>query len=149
ESLSGQDDRQPILEPDRNPCEVEGSRPQLTMWYKCPDRPLPTYSLPTMSGCRTRVTARVLHADAPVLCGLLAEWRALIANMTVPELRVPPALTSAHHHIHLDRRAQRQGGHADRGAGRVGLGEVPAVRLVHRAELRHVGQVDPDPDHVV
>src|SRR5262249_18787741 len=80
---------------------------------------------------------------------LLAEWRALIANMTVPELRVPPALTSAHHHIHLDRRAQRQGGHADRGAGRVGLGEVPAVRLVHRAELRHVGQVDPDPDHVV
>src|SRR5215813_6875399 len=58
---------------------------------------------------------------------LLAEWRALIANMTVPELRVPPALTSAHHHIHLDRRAQRQGGHADRGAGRVGLGEVPAV----------------------
>src|ERR1700726_3631816 len=103
--------------------------------------------LPTMSGCRTRVTARVLHADAPVLCGLLAEWRALIANMTVPELRVPQALTSAHHHIHLDRRAQRQGGHADRGAGWVGLGEVPAVRLVHRAELRYVGQVDPDPDH--
>src|SRR6266849_6537263 len=89
---------------------------------------------PTMSGCLRRVTARVLHADAPVLCGLLAEWRALIANMTVPELRVPPALTSAHHHIHLDRRAQRQGGHADRGAGRVGLGEVPAVRLVHRDE---------------
>ena len=59
----------------------------------------------TMSGCRRRVTARVLHADAPVLCGLLAEWRALIANMTVPELRVPQALTSAHHHIHLDRRA--------------------------------------------
>ena len=58
---------------------------------------------------------------------LLAEWRALMANMTVPELRVPPALTSAHHHIHLDQRAQRQGGHADRGAGRVGLGEVPAV----------------------
>ena len=25
-----------------------------------------------------------------VLCGLLAEWRALIANMTVPEVRVPP-----------------------------------------------------------
>src|SRR5690348_16193811 len=74
---------------------------------------------------------------------------ALIANMTVPELRVPPGLISAHHHIHLDRRAQRQGGHADRGAGRVGLGEVPAVRLVHRAELRLVGQVDPDPDHVV
>ena len=44
-----------------------------------------------MSGCRRRVTARVLHADAPVLCGLLAEWRALIANMTVPEVRVPPA----------------------------------------------------------
>ena len=43
-----------------------------------------------MSGCRRRVTARVLRADAPVLCGLLAEWRALIANMTVPELRVPP-----------------------------------------------------------
>src|SRR5260221_8028808 len=51
---------------------------------------LPTSSLPTMSGCRRRVTARVLRADAPVLCGLLAEWRALIANMTVPELRVPP-----------------------------------------------------------
>src|SRR5215467_214353 len=43
-----------------------------------------------MSGCRRRVTARVLRADAPVLCGLLAEWRALIANMTVPELRVTP-----------------------------------------------------------
>jgi hypothetical protein len=28
--------------------------------------------------------------------------------MTVPELRVPQALTSAHHHIHLDRRAQRR-----------------------------------------
>src|SRR3954451_24953462 len=54
---------------------------------------------------------------------LLAEWRALIANMTAPELCVPPALTSAHHHIDLDRRAQRQRGHADRGAGRVGLGE--------------------------
>ena len=68
---------------------------------------------------------------------LLAEWRALIANVTVPELRVPPALTSAQPHIHLDRRAtQRQGGHADRGAGRVGLGEVPPVNLVHRAELR-------------
>ena len=70
---------------------------------------LSTSSLPTMSGCRRRVTARVLHADAPVLCGLLAEWRALIANMTVPELRVPPALTSAHHHIHLDRRARYRG----------------------------------------
>ena len=44
-----------------------------------------------MCGCRRRVTARVLHADALVLCGLLAEWRALIADMTVPELRVPPA----------------------------------------------------------
>src|SRR6516162_703873 len=44
-----------------------------------------------MSGCRRRVTARVLQADALVLCGLLAEWRALIANMTVPEVRVPPA----------------------------------------------------------
>src|SRR5438067_7205611 len=43
-----------------------------------------------MSGCRRRVTARVVRADAPVLCGLLAEWRALIANMTVPELRAPP-----------------------------------------------------------
>jgi hypothetical protein len=46
---------------------------------------------PTMSGCRRRVTAWVLRADAPVLCGLLAEWRALIANMTLPEVRVPPA----------------------------------------------------------
>jgi hypothetical protein len=43
---------------------------------------------------------------------------------------------------------QRQGGDADRGARRVGLVEVPAVRLVHRVELRHVGQVDPHPDHV-
>src|SRR5258705_1298494 len=103
----------------------------------------PAAGSPTMSGCRRRVTARVLHADAPVLCGLLGGWRALIANMTVPELRVPPALTSAHHHIHLDRRAQRQVGHADRAPGRAGPGEAPAVRLVHRAELRHVGQVDP------
>jgi hypothetical protein len=69
--------------------------------------------------------------------------------MTVPELRVPPALSSARQHIDLGCRARRQGGHADRGAGRAELGEAPAVRLVHRAGLRHVGQVDPDPDHVV
>jgi len=49
-----------------------------------PSRSSPPRVTPTMSGCRRRVTARVLHADPPVLCGLLAEWRALIANMTVP-----------------------------------------------------------------
>jgi hypothetical protein len=67
----------------------------------------------------------VLRSDALVLCGLLAEWRARIANVTVPKLRVPPALTSAHHHIHLDRRGQRQRRHADRGAGRVGRRTCP------------------------
>ena len=41
--------------------------------------------------CRRRVTARVVRADDSVLCGLLAEWRALIANVAVPEVRIPLA----------------------------------------------------------
>jgi trans-2,3-dihydro-3-hydroxyanthranilate isomerase len=55
---------------------------------------------------------------------------------------------SAHHDVHLDRRAQRQCGDADRGAGRVGLGEVLAVRLAHHPEIGDVCQVDADAEHV-
>ncbi len=67
ESFSGQAARQPILEPGRNPCEVEGTRPRTTMWYKCPDWPLPTYSLPIPRG---RVPCRRYaghDAEHPVL----------------------------------------------------------------------------------
>ena len=55
---------------------------------------------------------------------------------------------SAHHHVHLNRRAQRQGGDADRGACRVGLGEVLAVRLTHHREIGYISQVDADSEHV-
>src|SRR5437763_715462 len=71
-----------------------------------------------MSGCRRRVTARVLRADAPVLCGLLAEWRALIANMTVPELRASP------------------GGRRSSGCSPVGARNYAAARLEADVGLR-------------
>ncbi len=44
--------------------------------------------------------------------------------------------------------AQRQGGDADRGACRVGLGEVLAVRLTHHREIGYVSQADADSEHV-
>ena len=65
----------------------------------------------------------------------------------VDQREVEP-LGSAHHHVHLNRRAQRQGGDADRSACRVGLGEVLAVRLTHHREIGYISQVDADSEHV-
>jgi hypothetical protein len=63
----------PIRRSGRDP----GSDPTTTSGRNlgCRAGALSTSSLPTMCGCRRRVTARVVRADAPVLCGLLAEWR--------------------------------------------------------------------------
>ncbi len=50
--------------------------------------------------------------------------------------------------IGLDQRSARQFAHADRGTGRIGLGEITHHHLIDDAEVRQIGDIDVDLDHV-
>src|SRR5690606_20295307 len=50
--------------------------------------------------------------------------------------------------VHFDSGTPRQGGHADGGAGRVGLGEIFRHYFVHQREMGEIGQENVEFDDV-
>src|SRR5574340_1552720 len=61
----------------------------------------------------------------------------------------PPSFFQHHHSIHFHKGAARKLGHADGGAGRIGLAEIFGHDLVHPGKMREVGEVNVELGHVV